>query len=157
MLNLAAVSSRLAGAADLAAVLGAAYDAFEDVLAILRRYQDSDEGVFAAFVFAACAAADGRDWIAAAPTLPLVPSPVGAGSQAVESAAAPDAVGAADVVQFARVLDVAGVVAQVSKHLATQLTACAVAASDPADRESCTRAAGEAAKICALMGGASPP
>lgn len=156
MLNLAELCSRLADAADLAAVLDAAYDAFEDILAVLRRYQDSDEGTFAAFVFAACAAADGRDWIAGAPALPLTASPVGAGGDSVESAA-PGTVGAAHAVQFARVLDVAGVVAQVSKHLATQLTACAVAASDPADRESCTRAAGEASKICALMGGASPP
>ena len=49
---------RLTRAEGLAEVLDAAYDAFEDILAVLRRHQQADEGSFAAFVFAACPAAE---------------------------------------------------------------------------------------------------
>ena len=63
-------SERLTAAIDLPGVLDSAYDAFEDVLAVLRHHQEDDEAAFAAFMFAACAAANGRDWIAWAPALP---------------------------------------------------------------------------------------
>ena len=44
-------SERLTAAIDLPGVLDSAYDAFEDVLAVLRHHQEDDEAAFAAFMF----------------------------------------------------------------------------------------------------------
>jgi hypothetical protein len=46
-------SERLRQAGSLAEILGAAYDAFEDLLAVIRRHQGRADGLFAAFVLAA--------------------------------------------------------------------------------------------------------
>ena len=134
-------SKRLTAAIDLPGVLDSAYDAFEDVLAVLRHHQEDDEAAFAAFMFAACAAANGRDWIAWAPALP--------------SASPRDP--ADDLLEGACVTDVALAIAEVSAELARRLTACAATAADLEDRECCGHAAAEAATIHALMSGASPP
>src|SRR6266516_2518835 len=68
--NIAAARSRLQRAVDLPAVLDAACDAFEDVLALLQDHQDPDDGMFIAFVMAATCAANGRDAVLFAPSLP---------------------------------------------------------------------------------------
>jgi hypothetical protein len=61
---------RIAAATDLPGILDAAYDAFEDMLAVIRRRQEDDESALPAFVMAASAAANGRDWIAGTEVLP---------------------------------------------------------------------------------------
>jgi hypothetical protein len=64
------VEARLRKAADLGAVLAVAYEAFEGMLSLLRQHQDRTGELFAVFVMAAASAADGRDAVAAAPSLP---------------------------------------------------------------------------------------
>ncbi len=51
---------RLLEADGLAAVLDAAYGAFEGMLSVIHPVQDPASGLFAAFVMAAASAADGR-------------------------------------------------------------------------------------------------
>ena len=63
---------RVQHAAGLAAILDVAYDAFEDMLRLLRAHEDPASGLFPAVMMAAASAADGRDAIAFAPSLPRV-------------------------------------------------------------------------------------
>jgi hypothetical protein len=57
---------RLERAVGLSAVLGAAYDAFEDMLLVLEDLQDPAWGAFAAFMMSGASAASGRDAVVAA-------------------------------------------------------------------------------------------
>lgn len=61
---------RLQEADGLAAVLDAAYGAFEGMLSVIHPAQDPASSLFAAFVMAAASAADGRNALALAPSLP---------------------------------------------------------------------------------------
>lgn len=135
-------SERLNAAIDLPGVLDSAYGAFEDVLAVLRHHQEDDEAAFAAFIFSASAAANGRDWIAWAPALPSVSPPRDSADDLLDSAC---------------VTDVVLAIAEVSAELARRLTKCAATATDLEDRACCGHAAAEAAAIHALMSGANPP
>jgi hypothetical protein len=65
-----ATRQHLQEADGLAAVLDAAYGAFEGMLSVIYPVQDPASGLFAAFVMAAAAAADGRNALALAPSLP---------------------------------------------------------------------------------------
>ena len=130
-------------AADLPDVLDAVYDAFEDMLALLRQHQEDDESAFPAFVLAAAAAANGRDWIAGADALPP------AGPRERENAA--------DPVVHLRVADVARMAAALGSDLASRLTTVAASAGGAGDRQCCEGAAAEARTIVALLSGASPP
>ena len=66
----------------LAAVLDAAYGAFEGMLSVIYPSQDPASGLFAAFVMAAASAANGRNALALAPSLPGRPlAAVPAGQQ----------------------------------------------------------------------------
>jgi hypothetical protein len=138
---IADAETRLGQATELAGVLDAAYDAFEIMLAVLRRHQEDDAGAFAAFVFAACSAADGRDWIAGAPALPPA------------SSCEP----AQGLLEGASVTDVALAISALSGELATRLAVFGRGAADPDDRTCCEHAAAEAATIQSLLGGAGPP
>src|ERR1035441_7044629 len=70
MTFLISARDRLERAAGLAAVLDAAYDAFESMRLAFRVHEDPASGLFGAFVMAAASAADGRDAVAFAPSLP---------------------------------------------------------------------------------------
>src|SRR5215468_6064950 len=61
---------RLQEADGLAAVLDAAYGAFEGMLSVIYPVQDPANGLFATFVMAAASAANGRNALALAPSLP---------------------------------------------------------------------------------------
>ena len=130
---------RVVTATDLPGILDVAYDAFEGMLAVLRRHQEDNESLFPAFVMAAAAAANGRDWIAGADSLPpAVPrEPAGGLSDATTA------------------VDVARVVAALSSELAARLTAFAASTGGAGDRQCCESAAAEAASISALLAGAS--
>ena len=60
MTPISAAHDRLQRAGDLAAVLDAAYAAFEGLVAVLHAVQDSCSGLFAAAVMAVASAAGGR-------------------------------------------------------------------------------------------------
>ena len=139
--HLTCARHRVAVATDLPAVLDAAYDAFEDMIAVLRRHQEDNEDTFPAFVMAAAAAANGRDCIAGADALPqAVPRDPISDLSADTSAA-----------------DVARAIAALSSELADRLTAVAASTPRAGDRRSCESAAAEAAAIARLLGGASSP
>ena len=75
--RIAAVRGRLEQASDLAGVLDAAYEAFEAMLAVIHGQEDRAGAGFAAFVMSAASAANGRDAVAAAPSLPSAVAPGG--------------------------------------------------------------------------------
>ena len=70
MTRINAVQHRLQQASDLAAVLDAAYEAFEGMVSVIHPVQDPASGLFAALVMAAASAANGRNALALAPSLP---------------------------------------------------------------------------------------
>ena len=142
MTDLSRALERLAAATEAVDVLDSACTVFEHLRAVLRRHQEDEASAFPAFVLAACAAANGRDWTGG--VWPQRPN-----------AAKQDA--ADDLLNGATIAEVAAVIADASDALAARLSACALSAADEAERVCCERAAAEAATIRALMGGASPP
>ncbi len=98
-------------AASLDALLAAARDAFEFLLTVTRGHQDPADGMFAAFVMSAASAADGRDALAAAPSLPWPPP----GQHA----------GAADGLRPGTAAEVAACLAALSQQLAARLAQAA--------------------------------
>jgi hypothetical protein len=126
-------------ATGLPAVLDAAYDAFEQLLGALEEQEDRGGGAFAAFVMSATAAANGRDALAAAPSLP--PAPSG------DLAAA-----AAGSFRGLAVEDAAAVLARLSQLLSTRLADASGLSADLGDKVACAQAARHAASICSLLG-----
>jgi hypothetical protein len=143
MTFLISARDRLEQAAGLAAVLDAAYDAFESMRLAFRVHEDPASGLFGAFVMAAAAAADGRDAIAFAPSMPPRRR-----HGAAETGLGPPGEDSAE--RFAR--EAVGL----SQLLAACLARAAGSASDPGDRGACGQAARCACEICDLLGGAGP-
>jgi hypothetical protein len=129
---------RLEQATGLPAVLDAAYEAFEEMLPALEEQQDRGGGTFAAFVMSGTAAANGRNALAAAPSLP----PALSGDLAAVTAG-PFSGRAAQ--------DAAAILAQLSQLLSTRLTDASDLSADPDDKLACARAAHHAATICSLL------
>jgi hypothetical protein len=130
---------RLERAVDLPAILDAAYDAFEDMLAVIRSSEEQAEGAFAAFVMSAASAANGRDAVAAAPSLP--PAAPRDSDQAGR-VTLPDGSAA----------EAAAAVAGLSQLLARRLTEAAALSADAGERVACLQATRHATDICALLG-----
>ena len=70
MRRLTAAGDRFGQARDLASVLDAACDAFEEILAVIGDYEDASDGLVVPFLLAATQAANGRDAVLFAPSLP---------------------------------------------------------------------------------------
>jgi hypothetical protein len=143
MTFLISARDRLEQAAGLAAVLDAAYAAFESMRLAFRVHEDPASGLFAAFVMAAAAAADGRDAIAFAPSMPPRRR-----HGAAETGQGPPGGDKAE-----RFADEA---ARLSQLLGAWLARAAGSASNPGDRSACEQAARCASEICDLLGGAGP-
>jgi hypothetical protein len=129
---------RLREASSLVAVLDAAYEAFEGMLPVIRACQDDAGSLFAAFRKSAVSAADGRNAILLAPSLPSrclheAPSP-GEDSHRDEDAE-----------------NVAVDLAAVSLLLIDRLVQAARSAPDYRDRAACRSAARRAREIHALF------
>lgn len=138
MSSLSFVRDRLHQASDLAAILDAAYDAFESMLSVIRAREDPDDPMFGAVVMAAASAADGRDAVLSAPSLP--PRPL----------QAPDAKEGHDAP-----VPVADLLAGLCELLAARLDDAASIASDSDDRAACQAAARWARDIHALLTGSA--
>ena len=121
----------------LAAVLDAAYAAFEGILSVIHPVQDPASSLFAAFVLAAASAADGRNALALAPSLAGHPPVAMPAEQQPWSGEPPERV--------------AGVVAGLSRLVAERLTQAADSASDADDEAACRNAARNARDICGLL------
>ena len=70
MRRLTAVGDRFGQARDLAPVLDAACDAFEEILAIIGDYEGASDALVVPLLLAATQAANGRDAVLFAPSLP---------------------------------------------------------------------------------------
>ena len=124
------MTGRLAEAADVPALLAVAYDVFEHMLRALRGVESQAGLLLPAIVFAAAAAGDGRDAVARAPWLPLLP----------EQPESPIPAGSAD--------QVADETAALSRALWERLAA----ADAPADyRAACAGGTEAALRICSLL------
>jgi len=140
MTSIDGVHERLARACGLPELLDAAYDAFEDMLTVIRQHDEPDGEWFIPMVAAAASAANGRDAVGWAPSLP---SPRLHPEQAEENAPHPVTAQAA--------ADWAGGLCEI---LAGRLAAAAAgSAAEPGDRAACRDAARYARDVHALMGG----
>jgi hypothetical protein len=135
--------AHLQEAAGLAAVLSDAYEAFEGMLLVIRAHESRAEDMSAAFVMSAVSAANGRDAVAAAPSLPGI----GGG---IHAPAGGDLAASAGVEQIARELS------NLARVLADRLADAARSATDRADRAACAAAAHDAGNIYLLLSGAGP-
>jgi hypothetical protein len=130
---------RLREARDLGTILAAAYAAFEDLLSVLWQHQERSGHMFAAFVMSAASAADGRDALAAAPSLPAAGPQAGAPARS----RGPDA----------GIEEVADGLAALSGLLAGRLGELGRCAPGEGDRAACAEAARAAGKVHALLRG----
>ena len=138
MTEIISAQDRLAASSDLAAVLDAAYDVFEGMLRVIRVCQEQAGVLFAAFRKSAAAAAEGRNAILLAPSLPsrclheaLLPGEDGHRNEDAESVTAD--------------------LAAVSLLLADRLVQAARSAPDYRDRAACRSAARRAREIHCLF------
>ncbi len=142
MTNIAAASGLVQQARGLAAVLDAAYAAFEELLSDLWDQVDPGEATFIPHLMAATCAANARDAVLFAPSLPLRrhhPSPV------------PD-----PAPQEGNSEGADGALARLSLLLASRLTEAAACAPDHGDRAACHDAACYAWQIHDLLTASSP-
>ncbi len=139
MTGIDAAQQRLQQTSDLAGVLDAAYEAFEGMMSVIHRVQDPGSGLFAALVMAAASAANGRNALALAPSLPGHPLLAGPAEQLPWPGGPPERV--------------AEVVAGLSHLVAERLAQAADSAPDTGDRAACRHAAQSARDICGLLSG----
>jgi hypothetical protein len=133
-------AQRIRFAAGLPEVLESAWHAFECMLAEAEAHEDPATPLFPAFVLAATAAANGRDAVLLAPSLPWPPRDTPPGGQAGgpgESA-----------------LAAAQALALLSQALISRLETAAGSAASSGDRGACRFAAGRARAIYDLLAGA---
>jgi hypothetical protein len=128
-------------ARDVAETLTAAYDAFDEMLSAFDCYQNGPGAFYAALVMAGPAAADGRNTVGSAPSLP---PPDRDRPRPPEPANEPTA------------QEVADSVAAVAALAARKLRAAAAATTCGADRSACIEAAQYADEVRGLMTGTGP-
>lgn len=134
--------ARLEAASGVPAILTAAYSAFDQLLLAIREHEEHAEALFAAFVMAAASAADGRDALTSAPSLPL-PLPLPRPGDVTSRAAGPAGLASID--------DVADEIAELSQVLAGRLRHASRQAADPLDRVACDDSARQADVIRSLL------
>ncbi|MGH3402778.1 MAG: hypothetical protein ACRDRJ_09780 [Streptosporangiaceae bacterium] len=123
----------------MADLLAAGWDAFEVIIAASGDGADSGDGFFTPVVYALAAAADGRDAVTTAPSLPVRR---GAASSTTRVDPGPT------------VRSAAAEMAALCEQLAVRLVAAARTAGDPGDQAACLIAARYAREIHALLAGA---
>jgi hypothetical protein len=133
--DIGVLRARLSAAGTVADTLAVAWDIFELVQTVANGCADRDPGVFAAFLFTAAAACEGRDAAGFAPSIPDVPgiSVDQPGWDAASTA------------------EIAGQVAALMAVLGRRLELAAGQAADPGDRRACVHAARQAGQIRALL------
>jgi hypothetical protein len=136
MHDIDAMRARLSAAANLPDTLAAGWDAFELVQAVADAHAEQAPDLFAAFMFAAASAADGRDAVGFAPSMLATPG----------TPAGPASPGQGEAYEAAD--QIVGLMAV----LASRLQEAAGQAQDPADRQACDQAAYEAERILDLLG-----
>jgi len=132
----------LNSSASLPGVLDAACVAFETLLAEIRAHEDPDSPMFAALVMAAASAADGRDAVLLAPSLPWPPTP----PEPELPAAAGLADGSPGVIEL---------MAALCQALVSRLRQVAGTAADSRDQNACRAAIRSARAAGDLLAGTS--
>jgi hypothetical protein len=141
MRRLITAAGRLRQARGLASMLDAACDVFEEILAAIGSYEESTDTLIVPFLLAATQAANGRDAVLFAPSLPpraLHPPQTAHGQQRPTAG------------------DISAAVASLSRLLAAQLISTGAAAANAADRAACHDAAGHARQIHDLLANGGP-
>jgi hypothetical protein len=141
MRRLTAAGDRFGQARDLAQVLDAACEAFEEILAVIGDHEDASDALVVPLLLAATQAANGRDAVLFAPSLParrLHQLRVG---EELERGSAQDVIAA---------------VTGLAQLLAVGLAHAADAVADGADRAACLDAARHARAVHALLTGSGP-
>jgi hypothetical protein len=130
--------ARLAQATDLPSVINAAYEAFEDIMSAIEEHENPAGGAFVPFVMSSAYAANARDALLAAPSLP----PPVPGHKAN---ATPDPPSGTTTLQAAIALS------DLSGRLVCRLTDAKYLAKDPADKAACAEAVGHSMRIWSTM------
>ena len=140
---LSELTDRIRGTTDLGALLDVAYDAFEDLLTVVRGHRAGfDDYLSLPLLRVVALAADARDIVGRAPSLPSRRRSM------VAAAEAPHPSKSAE--------HVAHEIVALSEHLAARLADVGGAAPDPADQAACSAAAGCAREIYAHLIGREP-
>jgi hypothetical protein len=134
-------AQRVRAAAGLPEVLESAWCAFDCMLAEAEAHEDPATPLFPAFVLAATAAANGRDAVLRAPSLPWPPRVTGPGGGQAGAPGEPAEAAARALAWLCQVL-------------MSRLEAAAGSAAASGDRDACRYAAGRARVICDLLAGA---
>jgi hypothetical protein len=137
--HVASICDRLQRDESLPTLLDTAYAAFEGLLSATEERQDPASGMFAQFVYAATAAANGRDAILFAPSLPV--RPLRPADTAINNW------GSGSDLQD---------LATLSEVLCHALTQAAAAVPGHEDQRACRHAARYAVEIYRLLTGAVP-
>jgi hypothetical protein len=141
MKRLTAAGDRFGQARDLGPVLDTACEAFEEILAVIGDHEDASDALVVPLLLAATQAANGRDAVLFAPSLPARrPHQLGVGEE-------PERGSAQEVI--------AGVTG-LAQLLAVGLAHAADAVADGADRAACQDSARHAQQIYALLTGSGP-
>jgi hypothetical protein len=142
MKRLTAAAGRCGQARELASVLDAACEAFEEILAVIGDYEDAAGAFTVPLLLAATQAANGRDAVLFAPSLPArrLHQPQHAGEEPERASAQ----------------EVSSAVAGLCQLLASQLDHSAGTTTAPADRAACQDAANHARHAHALLTGNTP-
>jgi hypothetical protein len=147
MTDASSIQVRLEQATVLGETLDAAYEAFQEMLSVIGSYSDSAAPLYTALVMASAPAADGRDAIAAAPSLPLASSPRTSARRGRRASTPPVTDAAAGP---------AASVTALSMTVADRLLHAAGLAEIAEDRDACCDAARYAAEIHGLVTGYGP-
>jgi hypothetical protein len=139
MTGIGSVRREVERAETAAELLDAAYQAFEALITAIRSCEDSGTAAVAPLAFAAAAAAEGRDAIAAAPSL------LPAGSVSGVPVATGDEVAA-----------VVTALSGLAGLLAGRLRRAAGTAATAGDRAACAAAARQAERVRVLLSGGEP-
>jgi hypothetical protein len=133
--DIAVLGARLGTAQAVAEVLAVAWDIFDLVQVVASGCADREPGLFAAFLFTAAAAAEGRDAAGFAPSIPDGPGTPASPPQWVAL----------------KTPEIADLVAALADALGRRLELAAGQAADPGDRRACEHAARQAHQIHALL------
>ncbi len=139
--RIAAARARLARAIDLPCILDAAYGAFDGMLPVIHHQQDPAGAAFTAFVMAAAYAANGRDAIGRAPSLP----PATPRYQHDEQHTAVTA------------REAATALTELSQLLTRRLADAAELAAGSLDEAPCVEGARQAGRLWSVLSGAAGP
>ena len=135
MREIDALRMRLSAAESLPHTLAASWDTFELVLAVADAYADEAPDMFAAFMFAAAAAAEGRDTVGFAPSMPDSP-----GEPTPRAGTSRHNVG-----------EIADELAGLMTAIGHRLETAASRAHNPSDRQACEQGARQAIRIRSLL------